>query len=155
EVVYAVIQREWKDDPKGTVKIARYEVATGEWTFARYPLDKVEAPTGGWVGLSQITLLPDRHTAAIIERDHRSALDARIKRVYGVDLTDPKVAWKPFGEELDTVSKTLLRDVLGDLDARSISVPDKLEGLGVTKDGDVYLATDNDGVDENYGETLF
>jgi hypothetical protein len=33
-------------------------------------------------------------------------------------------------------------------------VPDKLEGLGVTKDGRVRLATDNDGVDENYGETL-
>jgi hypothetical protein len=37
----------------------------------------------------------------------------------------------------------------------SISVPDKLEGVGVTKDGRLYLATDNDGVDENYGETLF
>ena len=43
----------------------------------------------------------------------------------------------------------------GDLDAQSISVPDKLEGLGVTAAGEVFLATDNDGVDENYGETLF
>ena len=53
------------------------------------------------------------------------------------------------------VEKTLLRDVLDDLDARSISVPDKLEGLAVTRHGRAYLATDNDGVDENYGETLF
>lgn len=51
--------------------------------------------------------------------------------------------------------KTLLRDVLDDLDARSISLPDKLEGLGVTAGGELFLATDNDGVDENYGETLF
>ena len=48
-----------------------------------------------------------------------------------------------------------MRDVRGDLDAHSISVPDKLEGLGVAADGEVFLATDNDGVDENYGETLF
>ena len=32
--------------------------------------------------------------------------------------------------------------------------PDKLEGLGVSKHGRVHLATDNDGVDENLGETL-
>jgi len=36
-----------------------------------------------------------------------------------------------------------------------ISVPDKLEGLAVAVDGQVFLATDNDGVDENYGETIF
>ncbi len=34
-------------------------------------------------------------------------------------------------------------------------MPDKLEGLGLTADGRIFLATDNDGVDENYGETLF
>lgn len=44
--------------------------------------------------------------------------------------------------------------MIGDLDARSISVPDKLEGLAFTKDGRVWLGSDNDGVDENYGETL-
>ncbi len=53
------------------------------------------------------------------------------------------------------LAKTLLRDVLTDLDQRSISVPDKLEGVAVTADDQVYLATDNDGVEENYGETLF
>jgi len=52
------------------------------------------------------------------------------------------------------VRKTLLRYVLHDLDERSISVPDKLEGLGIAADGRAWLATDNDGVDENYGETL-
>jgi hypothetical protein len=34
-------------------------------------------------------------------------------------------------------------------------VPDKIESLAVTADGTVYVATDNDGVDENYGETVF
>jgi Esterase-like activity of phytase len=152
ETVYAVLQREW-DDPDGFVKIARYEVAAGRWTFALYPLDTVEDPAV--IGLSEITLLPDGHTVAIVERDDRLAGQARVKRLYGVDLADPSVTWREHGETLDTVSKRLLRDVLGELDDASISVPDKLEGVGVTTDGRVYLATDNDGVDENFGETLF
>jgi hypothetical protein len=155
ETVWAVIQREWDDDPAGFVKIARYDVSGGSWTFARYRLDPVESPSGGWVGLSEITLLPDGRHVAIVERDDRIAGDARVKRIYKVDLTDPDVDWKPFGEPLDVVDKTLLRDVLDDLDARSISVPDKLEGVAATRHGRLYLATDNDGVDENYGETLF
>jgi hypothetical protein len=151
EVVWAAFQREWADDPAGLVKIGRYEVATGTWTFAHYPLDP-EAP-GTQIGLSEITLLPDGHTAAIIERDDQIALDAQVKRIYGVDLTS--VTFAPFGGPLPVLAKTLLRDVLDDLDDRSISVPDKLEGLAITAAGQVFLATDNDGVDENYGETLF
>jgi hypothetical protein len=92
---------------------------------------------------------------SIVERDDRIASDARVKRLYAVDLADPAVTWRPHGEPLDTVGKRLLRDVLGDLDARSITVPDKLEGTAVGADGRLYLVTDNDGVDENYGETLF
>ena len=155
EAVYAVIQRGWADDPPRSVKLARYGVAGERWTFARYPLDAVESPAGGFVGLSEITLLPDGRTAAIVERDDRLAGEARVKRLYGVDLRDPAVTWRPHGEPLDTVAKRLLRDVLGDLDARSITVPDKLEGVGVSGGGRLFLATDNDGVDENYGETLF
>ena len=61
----------------------------------------------------------------------------------------------PAGSELPLLEKTLLRDILPDLDAASISVPDKIESLALTADGTVYIATDNDGVDENYGETVF
>ena len=78
-----------------------------------------------------------------------------MKRLYKVDLRDPASTWRPHGQPLDTVRKTLLRDVLDDLDERSISVPDKLEGVGVTSDGRLFLATDNDGVEDNFGETLF
>ena len=41
---------------------------------------------------------------------------------------------------------TQLRDLLPDLDAASISIPDKIESLAVTADGTVYIATDNDGL---------
>ena len=44
ETVWAVIQREWRDDAAGFVKIARYEVAAKRWTFARYPLDAGRPP---------------------------------------------------------------------------------------------------------------
>jgi hypothetical protein len=155
ETVWAVIQREWADDAPGFVKIARYEVAARRWTFARYPLGPVESPAGGWVGLSEITLLPDGRTAAIVERDDRIAGEARVKRLFAVDLRDRSVAWREHGQPLDTVRKRLLRDVLDDLDRRSITVPDKLEGVAVTADGRLFLATDNDGVEDNYGETLF
>ncbi len=153
ETVYAVIQREWGDDAPGSAKIARYEVAAKRWTFARYPLGPVESPAGGWVGLSEITLLGDGHTAAIVERDDRIAGEARVKRIFKVDLK--KIAWRAHGQPLDTARKTLLRDVIDDLDEHSISIPDKLEGTALTRDGRFFLATDNDGVEENYGETLF
>ena len=153
EVVYAVVQREWADDEPGFAKVARYEVAADRWTFARYPLGAVQSPAGGWVGLSEITLRPDGRTALIVERDDRIAGEARIKRLYEVDLED--VAWREHGRPPATLRKRLFRNVLRDLDERSISVPDKLEGTGLTKDGRLFLATDNDGVDENFGETLF
>ncbi len=152
ETLYVVIQREWADDPAGFVKLGRYEVASGSWAFAHYALDAVESPNGGWVGLSEVTALPNGELA-IIERDDQIALDARIKRIYTVD--PGSVSFVPYGQPLPVIGKVLAADVLGDLDAQSISVPDKIESLGLTADGRVWLATDNDGVDENYGETLF
>jgi len=32
---------------------------------------------------------------------------------------------------------------------------DKVEGLAITNDGTAYVSTDNDGVDEHSGETMF
>jgi hypothetical protein len=153
ETVYVAIQGRWSEsgDPADRTKIGRYDVAADEWTFALYPLETV---AGATVGLSEITILPDGHTAAIVERDNQIGLNAQLKRIYGIDLED--VEWKPFDSTpLDVFDKTLLNDVLSELDERSISVPDKLEGVGITADERVFLATDNDGVDENYGETLF
>jgi hypothetical protein len=156
EVVWVAIQLEWKDDQTGFVKLGRYDVADKKWTFARYPLDTPTSPNGGWVGLSELTPLPDGRLA-VVERDNQLGLDARIKKVYAVD--PDSVTWvehaSPQVAPLPTLRKTLLKDMLVELDAASISVPDKLEGLGLTKDGSVYAATDNDGLDLNYGETLF
>jgi DNA-binding beta-propeller fold protein YncE len=152
EFVYAVVQRGWASDPAGTVKIGRYEVATGEWTFVGYRLDAPESPLGGWVGLSELTLLPDGDFA-VIERDDRSGSAARIKRVYTVDLAGAD--FTPFGQPLPVVPKTLAADLLDTLAEHSIWTPDKLEGLAVAADGDVYVVTDNDGLDDAVGQTVF
>ena len=88
----------------------------------------------------------------MIERDNQLGQDARIKRIYAVDPAS--VDFLPHGDELEVLDKELVADVLDELDDASISVPDKLEGFAVTADGHTYLVTDNDGVDENYGETV-
>jgi hypothetical protein len=152
ETVWVAFQREWADDPAGHVKIGRYDVAKASWSFALYPLDPVESPNGGWVGLSELTLRSDG-ALLVVERDNQIGPDARIKRLYS--FAPAETGFAAYGGTLPVVHKTLVRDVLPDLAERSISVPDKLEGVALGRDGRLYLATDNDGVDENYGETLF
>lgn len=152
QYVYVAIQRPWADDPADQVKIGRYEVATGTWTFVRYELDGVVLPAGAVIGLSEITPLPNG-TFAIIERDGLAGTQAVQKKIYGVDLAT--VDFQPFGSPLVTVPKVLLADVLDELRADTIFIPDKLEGLAVTADGEVYMVTDNDGLDAALGQTLF
>lgn len=152
--VYAVVQREWASDAANTVKIARYDTATGDWAFVNYAKAAPESPNGGWVGLSEITLLADG-TFAIIERDNQLGTDARIKKVYGVDLASADFQPYSTGVSLSTVDKTLLADLLGVLEANSVWTPDKFEGLALAADGDVYISTDNDGLDDAIGQTVF
>ncbi|MDQ1258780.1 MAG: hypothetical protein QG643_604, partial [Pseudomonadota bacterium] len=68
-----------------------------------------------------------------------------IKKLYRIDLTG--VAHGA------TLSKTLVHDVLPDLRATKGLVVEKIEGLAVLASGEVLLVNDNDGVDENSGET--
>ncbi len=152
QYVYVAIQRPWAGDPAETVKIGRYEVATGAWTFVQYALDVMTLPAGAVIGLSEITPLPNG-TFAIIERDGLAGTQAVQKKIYGVDLATAD--FQPFGSPLTTVPKVLLADVLDELQANTIYTPDKLEGLAVAADGEVYMVTDNDGLDSALGQTLF
>jgi hypothetical protein len=160
--VYVAIQRAWPnegDTDEVNTKIGRYEVATGEWTFVHYPLQPEGA--GDWIGLSELTLLPDG-SFAVVERDKgwgpTTGFNAELKAVYGVELATADFLPYQNGVAnggLVTLSKTLLRDLLPDMAAVSIWTTEKLEGLAVAADGQVYAVTDNDGVDEATGETLF
>lgn len=148
ERVYLAFQREWLDDPAGFVKIGEYNPLTGDWSFFYYPLDTpVE---GAWAGNSEITSLGNGRLA-ILERDNQLGEAARLKRIYEIRLGDTR----DMGLQYPVFTKTLLRNLLPDLAASNGTVPDKPEGLGVTADGELYLVTDNDGIDDAYGETQF
>jgi hypothetical protein len=155
EQVFVAFQREWADDPDDRVRIGRYEPASGDWTFYYYPIEAPASPNGGWVGLSDLTALDDDEFM-VIERDNQAGPDARIKRLYrfSVDgltpLADPAVGVTP---GFPVVSKTLVRDLIPDLEAPGGLVVEKIEGLAVQPDGTLLVVNDNDGVDDSSGET--
>ncbi len=148
-VLWMAIQREWKDDPKGMVKLLTYTPKSKEWGAVHYPLDKAEA---GWGGLSEITARNGK--LYIVERDNLIGDQAKIKKLYTVDLAGLKPA--KIGEALPVVQKTLLRDLMGDLkSANNGYVLDKVEGFTIDASGTAFVITDNDGVDDSSGETIF
>jgi hypothetical protein len=147
--LWMAIQREWKDDPKGQVKLLSYKPKTKEWAAVRYPLDKTEK---GWVGLSEITARGDY--LYIIERDNLIGDKAKLKKLYRVAIADLKPA--KLGGELPLVTKQEVHDFMPDLkNATNGYVVDKLEGFAFDKSGRGFAITDNDGVDDSSGETLF
>lgn len=143
------IQREWRDDPKGQTKLLAYRPAKDEWSAARYPLESTE---DGWVGLSEIAAHNDK--IYVIERDNLIGRSAKLKAIYSVDLDDFKPV--PIGGEPPLLAKKLVRDLKPDLAAGTNGyIVDKVEGFTVDAAGDAYVVTDNDGVDDSSGETLF
>ncbi len=147
--LWIAIQREWKDDEKGFVKLVSYKPASGEWGAVSYPLEA--APEGGWVGLSEITAHGDH--VYLIERDNQIAGKAALKAIYRVPVSELVSA--PLGGELPVVSKELVRDLVPDLKAGNGYAVDKVESLAIDAVGNGFVITDNDGVDDSSGETLF
>ncbi|THF56114.1 esterase-like activity of phytase family protein [Ollibium composti] len=143
------IQREWKDDPKGQVKLLAYKPKSKQWAAVRYPLDK---PEGGWMGLSEIAAHDGK--LYIIERDNLIGNLARTKKLYAVAMDAFRPA--PLDGDLPLVEKTLVRDLLPDLKAAASGyVLDKVESFTIDPEGNAFVVTDNDGVDDSSGETLF
>jgi len=143
------VQREWAGDAKGEVKLLAYKPAAKEWSGVRYPLESADK---GWVGLSEITAHDGK--LYIIERDNQIGAAARLKAIYTVALDDFKPA--SLDGELPLVTKTLARDLVPDLKAATNGyVVDKVEGFAIDAGGEAYVVTDNDGVDDSSGETLF
>ncbi|MBP1850632.1 esterase-like activity of phytase family protein [Rhizobium halophytocola] len=147
--LWMAVQREWKDDEKGMVKLVTYKPSSKEWAAVHYPLDKSEK---GWVGLSEITAKDG--ALYIVERDNQIGDAAKIKKLYRVSLADLTPA--ALGGELPLVTKEEVHDFLPDLkSATNGYVVDKLEGFTFDAAGKAYAVTDNDGVDDSSGETLF
>lgn len=147
--LWIAIQREWKDDPKGQVKLVSYKPSTEEWGAVAYPLEA--AAEGAWVGLSEITAHGEY--VYIVERDNQIGDKAQLKALYRVPVADLNAA--ALGGELPVVSKELVRDFIPDLKSLNGYVVDKVESFAVDAAGVGYVITDNDGVDDSSGETYF
>jgi hypothetical protein len=147
QVVWVAVQREWKDDPKGKVKILAYKPSDKSWGVFHYPLD----PAGkGWIGLSEVTATGNG--LVFIERDNQVGRDAKVKQLTFVPLADVTPA--ALGDkEIPVLAKTQLRDLLPDLAAPNGFVLDKVESFAVDGEGNAVIITDNDGVDDHSGET--
>ena len=131
-------------------KLAVYDPAAGNWGFVRYPLDK---PAGiGGVGLSEITALGGDQFA-LIERDNQPGAAAALKAVTLISLAG--IEPKPLGGELPVVEKSLAVDLLPAMLATKGWISDKPEGLALLASGELVAVTDNDGVENATGETLF
>jgi hypothetical protein len=149
DTLWVAIQREWKDDPKGQVKLLGYNTKEKTWSAVRYPL---EAPAeGAWNGLSEITLYGDH--VYIIERDNQIALKAALKKLYRVPVS--ALVGAEIGGDLPVVTKEEVRDFIPDLAANRGYVVDKIESFAIDAAGTGFVITDNDGVADSSGETFF
>jgi hypothetical protein len=148
DTLWMAVQREWGDDPKGMVKLMAYNLEAKEWGAVHYPLNPV---AGGWIGLSEITAHGDH--VYIVERDNQIGAAAVEKKLYRVPVAQLVPA--KAGEALPVVTKELVRDLLPDLAVLNGYAMDKIEGFAINADGEGFVVTDNDGVDDASGETLF
>jgi len=144
EKVFVALQSPLTGDPTGVTRIGRYTVSTGRWTWYGYRLD-----AGSTVGLSELVALGGNRFA-VVERDNLAGPTATVKRIYTVDLDETSGP-----SSLPLLEKRLARDLLPVLRATNGWVQEKVEGLAVAGNGRVYLVTDNDGVEDATGETVF
>ena len=85
---------------------------------------------------------------------YQANADATIKRIYQFSVAgstpqvNPTIRTTP---DFPVVAKTLLRDLMTDLRKTNDLIREKIKGLTVTADGDLYIV--NDDVDDSNGET--
>jgi DNA-binding beta-propeller fold protein YncE len=140
------------DDATGTnpaepaaTRLWTYDPAADAWAHIAYDLEPLPA-NAGWVGLSEITTVPGGYI--LIERDNLSGDFARLKTLAHVQrraLADGRVS----RDEKRSF------DLLPELRATHGWISDKPEGVAVTRGGELFVVTDNDGVDDWSGETWF
>jgi sugar lactone lactonase YvrE len=148
DTLWMAVQREWGDDAKNHVKLVAYNPEKKIWGAVLY--EKAE-PEKGWTGLSEI--VAHGENVYVIERDNQIGEAAQIKKIYRIPASEMVPA--PLGDDLPVVSKEEVRDLIPDLLSTGGYVLDKVEGLAIMEDGTAYVSTDNDGVDDHSGETMF
>ena len=149
DMLYMAVQRPWRDDPANHAKVLGYNLETEEWSVIHYPLTE---PATGWVGLSEIVAHGDH--VYFVERDNQLAGAAVTKRITRVPLAalEGMVA---LGETPAVLAPEMVVDLMPYLTSTGGYVLDKVEGLAIAADGTMWVSTDNDGVDDHSGETMF
>lgn len=149
DTLYIAVQREWRDDPANHAKVLSYNLESEAWGVIHYPLTE---PSTGWVGLSEIVGHGD--FVYFIERDNQHDDRAVTKQITRVPMTamDAMVA---LGETPAVLEPEVVVDLLPYLTSTGGYVLDKVEGLAIAEDGTMWVSTDNDGVDDHSGETMF
>ncbi|KQS57040.1 hypothetical protein ASG36_18830 [Geodermatophilus sp. Leaf369] len=150
EVLWVALQTTATGDPEGVSRLGRYDTATGTWSWVGYRQET--PPAGSAEGVSEVVAV-DADTLAVVERDDRPGVFAAVKRVYTVELAGVTPA--ATGAPLPIAPKTLAVDLLPLLAAGNGWVQEKVEGLAIGGDGQLYAVTDNDGVSDATGETVF
>lgn len=151
DAIWVVLQRAIESDDAGIARIGRYTPGTGTWEWFGYQLESTDAD-GDWIGLSEIVVHDG--SLLVLERDKLNGPDARVKAIHRVDIpTDGGVTTA--AESPVALPKTLARDLLPDLQATRGYVQEKVEGVTVAGNGRLYVVTDNDGLDDANGETVF
>jgi hypothetical protein len=153
EKVYVAFQRTWNNDLTQHARIGEYNPATGQWRFFYYPLDAKQSDASGWIGLSEITALGNDNFA-VIERDKGWGPDALLKSISTFSIAGLEPQTEEQGN-FPVVTKSPVYDMVPDLRALNGWTLEKVEGLAVASDGQVYVVTDNDGIDDATGETQF
>lgn len=149
--VWVAVQRELKTDPKGVVRLGRYTPDGDKWEWFGYQLDTTDVE-GDWIGLSEIAVHDGN--LLVLERDKLNGPDARVKAIYRVAIPDGGGVTSG-SEPPKILPKTLARDLLPDLQATNGFVQEKVEGFAVAGNQKLYVVTDNDGLDDANGETVF
>jgi hypothetical protein len=148
DTLWIALQRDWADDGENLVKLVSYNLETEEWGAVHY---RRTAPETGWVGLSEIVAQGD--FVYLIERDNQIGDRAVTKLITRVPLSEMTPA--PLGGDLPVVEHDIVLDLLPALRSTGGYVVDKIEGLAFDGAGNAWIMTDNDGVDDSSGETLF
>ena len=84
----------------------------------------------------------------VIERDNRTGDFAELKTLVFFETSAA-------ADGIVTSDEKAVFDLLPEMQSRNGWITDKPEGVGVTNNGQLYVITDNDGVEDWSGETSF
>ena len=131
QYVYVALQRGFITTDN-YARILRYDTQSQEWITARYFFDKTNANDSLWMGISEIVLVDDQ-TMLVLERDKGKGIEAEIKRVCSVDISN-------FDKENYGLTKRIIKDMVKD----NNYLQEKAEGMTILN-GNIWVVNDNDG----------